>query len=378
MSSEKTGKVLYITNTIAEYRLCFLQKLSSQIDVVFLITHPEMASKIYGSDGSENTLNVINLKGSLLKNICAIKKHILSFHYDKIILPPADSVREILEGYTSLHYAKKTGADIFTWTEKWEPEKKYQPFSKKMKNLVQRVAYGYYAKNATRCIAFGAKSKEYINSVGADSAKIRIAHMTSVPPYEKDLFPIRKKHLIENNKKIIFCLARMIPRKGIEVIIDAMVELNKRHNDCVLLLGGDGPLKDQLNEKVKKQNMNNIIFTGRIPPEERSTYYAQSDVFVLPSRIVGGIIEGWGLPVNEALFCGTPVIATTAVGSAYDMLNGKNGIMVEQNNALKLSEAIETILFYSDRKEVGAEIEKVNAVYSIETMTNGFVDALMF
>ncbi len=369
-------RVLYITNTIAEYRVCFFEELSSMIDMTFLITHPEMANKIYGSDGNTNSIKVINLNGSLHSRISGIKRIITDGDFTKVILPPADSVTEIVEGYVSLHYAKRKKAEIFTWTEKWEPDKRYQPLKKRIKNMVQRVAYGHYARNATRCIAFGKKSEEYIISVGSEISKTRIAHMTSIPPTDMNLYSLREKYGIDSTKKIIFCLARMIPRKGIEVLIDAMSVINKRHSDCLLLLGGDGPLKKQLEERARSLEVNNVIFAGRIPPEERSTLYAQSDVFVLPSRIVDGIIEGWGLPVNESLYCATPVVATTAVGSAYDMLDGTSGIMVEEGNAEKLAEGIEKVLYGSDKVLQQQSIEKINDEFSIRVMTNGFVSAL--
>lgn len=370
------NNVLYITNTIAEYRVCFFEKLSSIINVTFLITHPDMANKIYGSDGSTDSLKVINLNGNLCNRISEMKRTIKEGEYSKIVLPPADSVTEIIEGYAALHYAKKSKAEVFTWTEKWEPDKKSQPLKKRIKNAVQRIAYGHYVKNATRCISFGIKSQEYIKSVGANSTKSRIAHMTSIPPTEMNLYSVRDKYNIDSKTKIIFCLARMIPRKGIEVLIDAMAEINKRHNDCLLLLGGDGPLRERLEERVKILNIHNIIFAGRIPPEERSTLYAQSDVFVLPSRIVEGVIEGWGLPVNESLYCGTPVVATTAVGSAYDVLNGTNGIMIEEGDPQKLADGIEIILYKSDTDLIKESIEKTNKEYNIDVMTHEFIRAL--
>ena len=131
------------------------------------------------------------------------------------------------------------------------------------------------------------KGKEYIKKLGIEEDRICIANMTSLPPKDIDLFSVREKHQIyDPNKKIIFCLARMIPRKGIEVLIDSMVKLNSQMDDCILLLGGDGPLKEELMNKSKMLGLDNIFFLGTIDPSERSTYYAQSDVFVL-SFVVG-------------------------------------------------------------------------------------------
>ena len=119
-----------------------------------------------------------------------------------------------------------------------------------------------------------------------------------------------------------------------------------------------------------------VIFTGKIQPMERRAFYQQSDIFVLPSYCMNGICEAWGLTVNEAIECGTPVIATTAVGAAYDILaNGSvAGIMIEENNKNALETAIESVLsknitFSRD------EIQEFYKKFSIEKMADSFFEA---
>ncbi|GHN57713.1 hypothetical protein ME804_17530 [Lactobacillus delbrueckii] len=139
-----------------------------------------------------------------------------------------------------------------------------------------------------------------------------------------------------------------------------------------MLIAGTGDAEESL--KAQSNSIGNIHFVGKIQPIQRRDYFEQSDVFVLPSVIEGGVIEAWGLTVNEALECGTPVIATDAVGAAYDLLNGRNGIMIKQADAKALREGIVKVLSkLPDREEIKKEYSK----YSVRQMALEFTQAIL-
>lgn len=369
--------LLFIHNTLPEFRICFFEELTKNYQTKFLITHPELASNIYGVDGmKDNELDVYYISGNLKKRIRDLKNEIEKSDINKIILPPADSVVEIVEGIYALWIAKKNKKDIYTWTEKWESPRSEQDFKKKIKNGIHRVIFKLYTKNAKRVIVFGSKAKEYMMKIGVPEEKIRVSYMTSIPPDSPKKINIRRKYIIPESKKIIFNLARMIPRKGLDILIDAVAVLQKTHDDFVLLVGGDGPMKSIVEEKIKQYGLKNVILAGYIKPEYRVEYYRQSDLFVLPSKYYKGMIDGWGLPVNEALYCLTPVVATNCEGSAFDLLDGTNGVMVEQNNSIALSQGMESMLYAKDYNDVREACIESNKKYSLEKMTESFVKAI--
>lgn len=378
MNGEEKKKLLFLHNTLPEFRVCFFEELSQQINTRFVITHPEMASKVYGVDGrAHNTLVVHYLTGGLRERICAIKREVADPEIHYIILPPADSISEILEGNAALITAKRYHKKVFTWTEKWEAPKCEQSMIKKSKNFIHKLILRRYANSACRCIVFGSQAKKYIQSIGISEDKIRVSYMTSLPPRSKDKINIRQKYKIPKNKKLIFNLARMIPRKGLDILIEAIVILNGKYKDITLLIGGDGPMRPAIEKKIKELNLSNVILAGYVDPELRTEYYKQADLFVLPSKYFQGMIDGWGLPVNESLFCETPVVATTCEGSAYDLLDGKNGIMVEQNNPQALAEGIEKILYRTNQEECLESCRSANERFSLGAMTREFVKAIM-
>lgn len=369
-------KILFITNTVSEYRICFFENLAKKSNITFLITHPEMALKIYGARGENNDFKTINLEGNLSARKKAIRAVINSGKYDRIILPPADSLTESVESYTAMKAAKGKGIKFYTWTEKWEAPKESQPFKKKIKNFVQRRIYKALTRNTTKCIAYGTKSKEYLRSIGVSSQRIGVSHNTTLPPDAVEQFDIREKHTLPKDKKIVFCMARLVERKGLDVLLNSVSELNRSHNDFILVLGGDGPLKENLEKQIKALSLRNVYMTGRINSDVKALYYQQADLSVISSKICQGVIEGWGLVVNEALFNGSPVVATDCVGAAYDMLDGNTGVMVKQGDSHALAEGIEKMLYREDKEVVRRAIDAINHKYSVDVMGDGFLECL--
>ncbi|MCR5356563.1 MAG: glycosyltransferase family 4 protein [Lachnospiraceae bacterium] len=369
-------KILFITNTLSEHRVCFFENLAGKSHIDFMFTHPDMAVKIYGAKGNSDAFRAIDLNGNILKRTKAIKNEIAMGGYDRIILPPADSITQAIEGYTAMKAAQRSGIRYYTWTEKWEAPKETQPFKKKIKNLVQRRIYRTLTRGTQKCIAYGTKSREYLLSVGVPEEKIGISHNTTLPPEPKEQFDIRDKHGLPKDKKLVFCMARLVERKGLDILIDAIALLNRGHSDLILVIGGDGPLKEPLKMQAEKLGLKNVFMPGRINSDVKALYYRQADLSVISSKICGGVIEGWGLVVNEALFNGSPVVATDCVGAAYDMLDGNTGIMVKQGDCRALAEGIEKMLYREDKERITRAIADINEKYSVDVMGDGFLECL--
>lgn len=154
----------------------------------------------------------------------------------------------------------------------------------------------------------------------------------------------------------------------INTIADQLEKLN-----AVLLMAGDGEEKEYY--KQLAANNPNIIFTGMISPDIRRTYYEQSDIFVLPSTCYDGVVEAWGLTVNEALECGTPVIVSDIVGAGYDIVNKNNGIIFRFESPIELRSAIINILnnYNNYKRDV---IQNNYKKYTIKEMALQFADVI--
>lgn len=372
-------KVLFVHNTIADYRIPFFCKLNEQIPVEYLFTRIELSQNIYG-----NQLNygkISNLNYSYLPNgkerYSKIRYYFKNNTYDVVILPPMDSLKDYIDAMIIFFYAKKKKCKIIYFGEKWEAPKEKQPLKKQFKNMIQRMAFKIILKNINMCIVSGSKSKEYFKSIGIKENRISLAIDASGMEIKENTIDIRKENNIEKSKKIILYYGRIIKRKGLEILLKSYENIQALNENVCLIICGTGEYKDKCEEIAKKLKLKNVFFKGYVEPEDRYTYFSQCDIFVLPSYFYEGTPEAWGLTVNEALQCGKPVIATEAVGAAYDLINGKNGRMIKENNVFEMTNAINYLLSIENLHELKKECEKTYKQYSYDNMVQSFISAII-
>lgn len=128
---------------------------------------------------------------------------------------------------------------------------------------------------------------------------------------------VRERRGLPRGKTILLTVRGLEPRMGIENLIIAMQEIAKLVPDIYLIIGGTGPLKDDLAMLSRRLNLDHYIhFTGFIPEDALPEYYQAADIFVLPTIE----LEGFGLVTLEALASGTPVLGTP-VGGTQEILS---------------------------------------------------------
>ncbi len=131
---------------------------------------------------------------------------------------------------------------------------------------------------------------------------------------------------------LLFC-GQLVHRKGVDVLAEAFGRAAREEPRLRLLLAGEGPERAALARALPPGRFE---LRGHLPWEALPALYAEADALVLPSRH-----DGWGLVVNEALASGIPVVATTAVGAATDLLrDGEAGFLVPPADAPALTAAL--------------------------------------
>ena len=109
------------------------------------------------------------------------------------------------------------------------------------------------------------------------------------------------------DKTVFLTVRNLVPRMGIENLIDAFKASHILREKGLLFIGGEGLLKEALRALVEKHGLENSIrFMGRISEEDLPLYYQAADFFLLPTRE----LEGFGLVILEAMASGTPVLGT--------------------------------------------------------------------
>lgn len=141
----------------------------------------------------------------------------------------------------------------------------------------------------------------------------------------------------------ILTVARLIERKGIEYLIDAVSKLKLRIPELSLTVVGSGNMKSVLEEQAKeKMNSDSIRFLGEIPHNELAAIYSSHDIFVLPS-----LNEGMSNALLEAMASGLPII-TTFTGGSKELLNG-NAVLIEKGSSESILEALNAIVYDTEK-----------------------------
>ena len=131
-------------------------------------------------------------------------------------------------------------------------------------------------------------------------------------------------------RSFLFC-GQMIARKGVDLLLAAFAELGPTAR--LLLVGREADLPALL-APLPADVRERCEYAGFQPPEELPRFFAQADVFVLPSRY-----DGWGVVVNQAIGAGLPVICSDMVGAGHDLVDEEvNGLKFRVGDRVSLAE----------------------------------------
>ncbi|RMH56955.1 MAG: glycosyltransferase family 4 protein [Candidatus Hydrogenedentota bacterium] len=149
-------------------------------------------------------------------------------------------------------------------------------------------------------------------------------------------------------RKVLFFTGRMVERKGHRYLLEAMPAVKKEHPDACLLLGGDGPLQNEL-EALKRRLCleNDVIMPGPIPEEEIVDWMRSADLFVLPSCIDSrGDTEGSATIALEAMACGTIALVSEVGGNIGAVQEGEGAYYFPPADVEALAGKINEILSF--------------------------------
>ncbi len=138
-------------------------------------------------------------------------------------------------------------------------------------------------------------------------------------------------------RPVILYASKLQGRKHCDHLLQAFLQLRSSTSlQPYLVIVGDGEKRTELEQQAKASGVEGILFTGFRNQSELPRFFDLSSVFVLPARH-----EPWGLIVNEAMASGLPVIVSSDVGCADDLvLNGENGFIYPVGDISALREAL--------------------------------------
>jgi glycosyltransferase involved in cell wall biosynthesis len=164
----------------------------------------------------------------------------------------------------------------------------------------------FVLKRAAAATVVSAAMRETLQSIGAEVAKV------SVQPMGVDLSSrFTPDEAVPRSSRELLFVGRLVEKKGLRYLIDAMPEVLRRFPDAHLTVAGFGPQESMLKAQVHALRLGGAVsFLGAVSQARLPELYRRSRLFVAPFvRADSGDEEGLGLVLVEAVGCGCPILA---------------------------------------------------------------------
>lgn len=196
----------------------------------------------------------------------------------------------------------------------------------------------FAVKNADKIIAISEQTKkDIIHSYDVPENKIEVIYQVSHPAFKKPKSDAEKQAIKEKLKlpeNFLLNVGSIEPRKNAFQIVKAVETLDIP----LLIIGKETAYSDSIKEYVAKNGLESkVIFMKGLSMEELAVIYSLASIFIYPSKY-----EGFGIPIIEALYSGTPVITTNS--GVFPEAGGPKSRYVNPNNIEELQNAIIDIL----------------------------------
>jgi phosphatidylinositol alpha-1,6-mannosyltransferase len=158
---------------------------------------------------------------------------------------------------------------------------------------------------------------------GVDTAKFR-------PLAGEERHEARARFGLPEDARLVVSLSRLVPRKGMDVLIETAAELGKERPDLVVAIGGSGRDRKRLESLIQSFDAP-VRLVGRVADEDLPAFYGCADVFAMLCRTrIGGLEEGFGIVFIEAGATGVAQVAGLSGGVPDAVVDGVTGLVVDR------------------------------------------------
>ena len=193
---------------------------------------------------------------------------------------------------------------------------------------------------------------DLVRLYGADPSRITIVPCGYDPDEfsPRDQATVRRLLGIDPDERVILQLGRIVRRKGVDTVIEALGRLRHVYQEPARLLIVGGP--DRVATRYRDQELarlmdlaetlgveDQVTFVGRRDRAELADYYAAADIFVSTPWY-----EPFGITPLEAMACGTPVIGSNVGGIKYSVRDGETGFLVPPRDPDALADRLARLL----------------------------------
>jgi len=166
--------------------------------------------------------------------------------------------------------------------------------------------------------------------------------------FRPDIEPIEA---LKNFAPKILFVGRFEPRKGLRYLLQAFPAITNEFPTARLVVVGSGILERFYRRYIEEHIKENVIFAGRVAPEDLPRYYASSDIYCSPAT--GS--ESFGIVLLEAMASGKPIVASDIPGYRTILRDGKEGLFCKPCDPHSIAERI---IFLLKRKDLMQQLSK--------------------
>lgn len=212
-------------------------------------------------------------------------------------------------------------------------------------------------------IAPSAGMRDILQRLGVETAIEVIPNGVNLEPYCNDIAALDRARLGFTPEDVVLVyVGRLGPEKNLPFLLRAFSGASQADDKVRLLFVGDGPERDNLQDRVMSMGIQKkVFFTGMIPYEEMPRYLATADAFVTAS-----VTEVHPLSIIEAMASGLPVLGITSPGISDTIENEVTGFLSTDELAAFTAKMMRLVTEAELRKEMGLQARQASKKYAIE------------
>ena len=252
-------------------------------------------------------------------------------------------------GRKGYYMAKKMNVPlVYTYHTRLELYAHYVPLPGKLfRNLISHYMVRKFANRCDGVVVPTYSAEEYLRAVGVKT------HITVLPTgidfkkfesIDKSKAEEIRSRYVSDNEYLLVTVSRLGKEKNLDFLLDTIAFVKEKADfDFRLIMLGEGPYRDELENKIDTLNLGSTVFlTGAVEPDEMGYYYSAADLFVFTSKS-----ETQGMVILEAMSAGLPVLSVRSSGIDDVVQNDFNGYKTKEDPKVWL-EKLENIL--TDKK----------------------------
>jgi glycosyltransferase involved in cell wall biosynthesis len=372
-------KILLITNIPNPYRVPLFNELNEQFlkeDMQLKVVFASSGYKrrLFTLSKSDFKFDYITLDGGIYNFEGNPEK--TTFRYKGLweLLRKEKPDKIIVSGFsiatmTVFLWKLRSSTPFLIWSGSIEKENRTT-------GILRSIQRTLLMKAASAFIVYGSKAREYLVKAGVSDKKICTAINTVDTNYFYEETTRLRKNNNQHNRVITFIyLGYLVPRKNVQLLLEAILQVSKKRRDFKLEIIGEGSSKPELENFVINHQLQEIVrFEGFRQKNELPAYFAKSSGLLFQTDF-----DIWGLVLNEAMAAGLPCLASTNAGATYDLIeDGVTGFVVNFTDIQAIAEKIIRIIDHQEEsKEMGERAaDFIRTKANLAVSAKGFLEAL--